>query len=78
MPAPFDLVVTRADGKTERLHQTAALWSRNGHEATIPLRGAGVKSVKAMKTAKIDSVQSDTTPIATPEDEVGHVDGGTK
>jgi hypothetical protein len=46
MPAPFDLVVTRADGKTERLHQTAAVWSRNGHEVTLPLRGVGVKSVR--------------------------------
>ena len=46
MPAPFDLIVTRADGKTERLHQTAAIWSRNGREATVPLRGAGVRSVR--------------------------------
>jgi Flp pilus assembly protein TadD len=41
-------------------------------------RLAGVKSVKAIKTAKIDNVKSDVTPIATPEDEVVHTDGGTK
>jgi len=41
-------------------------------------RLAGVKTVKPMKTAKIDTVKSDVTPIATPEDEVAHTDGGTK
>ncbi len=40
-------------------------------------RLAGVKTVKPMKTAKIDSVKSDVTPSTTPEDEVG-VDGGVK
>lgn len=41
-------------------------------------RLAGVKSVKPIKTAKIDSVKSDATPTATPEDEVAHTDGGIK
>ncbi len=41
-------------------------------------RLAGVKSVKPMQTAKIDTVKSDVTPTTTPDDEVGHVDGGTK
>ncbi|MGZ3438807.1 MAG: tetratricopeptide repeat protein [Polyangia bacterium] len=42
------------------------------------VRLAGVKSVKPMKTAKIDSVKSDVTPAPsnTDEDQV-HVDGGT-
>ncbi|HEY2747412.1 MAG TPA: tetratricopeptide repeat protein [Polyangia bacterium] len=41
-------------------------------------RLAGVKSVKPMQTAKIDTVKSDVTPTATPETEAAHVDGGTK
>lgn len=58
MPAPFDLVVTRADGKTERLHQTAAVWARNGAEATVTVRGAGVKSVRIDNLIWVDA---DTT-----------------
>ena len=41
-------------------------------------RLAGVKTIKPMQTAKIDTVKSDVTPQAIPEDEVGHTDGGTK
>lgn len=41
-------------------------------------RLAGVKTVKPMQTAKIDTVKSDVTPQAMPEDEVSHTDGGVK
>ncbi|HEU4763719.1 MAG TPA: M1 family aminopeptidase, partial [Gemmatimonadales bacterium] len=57
MVAPFDLVVTRADGKVERLHQTPAVWARDQRQATIPVRGA-VKSVQVDGGIWMDS---DTT-----------------
>jgi cytochrome c-type biogenesis protein CcmH/NrfG len=42
------------------------------------VRLAGVKSVKPMKTAKIDSVKSDVTPTVPSDGDEIHVDGGTK
>ncbi len=39
MPAPVDVVVTFADGQTERLHQTAALWRDNPTHATVAVPG---------------------------------------
>ena len=46
MFAPFDLVVTLADGSTRRLHQTSAVWQKDGAQAVIPIRGSSaVKSV---------------------------------
>jgi len=41
-------------------------------------RLAGVKTVKRINTAKADTVKSDVTPQAMPEDEVPVGDGGTK
>jgi hypothetical protein len=47
MYAPFDLIVTLADGTTQRLHQTAAVWQKNGDQVVIPVRASGaVKSVE--------------------------------
>ena len=37
MPAPVDLVVTYADGSTETLHQTPAIWRANPARATVSL-----------------------------------------
>ncbi|HEX8951460.1 MAG TPA: tetratricopeptide repeat protein, partial [Polyangia bacterium] len=41
-------------------------------------RLAGVKTVKPMKTAKIDSVKSDVTPVDEVSVDAAHPDGGTK
>jgi hypothetical protein len=39
-------VVTLADGSTRRLHQTSAVWQKDGAQAVIPIRGSSaVKSV---------------------------------
>ncbi|HET7024387.1 MAG TPA: M1 family metallopeptidase [Gemmatimonadales bacterium] len=40
MDAPFDLVVTLANGTTQRQHQTAAVWQHNGRRAVIPVHTA--------------------------------------
>jgi hypothetical protein len=47
--APFDIVVTYADGTTESFHQTPAVWEQN--QATTAV---SVKTTKAVKSAKID------------------------
>ncbi len=39
MPAPVDLVVTFAGGRSERVHQTAALWRDNPGAATVTIPG---------------------------------------
>jgi hypothetical protein len=47
MDAPFDLAVTLADGTTQRLHQTSAVWEKNSAQAVIPVRTkSAVKSVE--------------------------------
>ncbi|MGH7590312.1 MAG: M1 family peptidase, partial [Gemmatimonadales bacterium] len=59
MDAPFDLVVTLANGTTQRLHQTAAVWSRNGRRAVVPVRAS-----HAVQAVTIDGgiwVDADTT-----------------
>lgn len=42
MPAPFDVVVTFDDGKTERFHQTAEIWRDDPVAATVTVPGNGV------------------------------------
>lgn len=49
MFAPFDLVVTFADGTTRRMHQTSAVWQKDGAQAVIPVR-----SSSAVKSVEID------------------------
>jgi hypothetical protein len=49
MDAPFDLAVTLADGTTQRLHQTSAVWEKDGAKATIPVRTS-----QAVKAVAID------------------------
>jgi len=39
MPAPVDVVVTFANGSTQRLHQTAALWRNDPAHATVAVPG---------------------------------------
>ncbi|WP_121353608.1 M1 family metallopeptidase [Flavisolibacter nicotianae] len=47
MPAPFDVVVTYANGKTASFHQTPAVWQNAEKEATIKVKTTGpVRSVK--------------------------------
>jgi len=38
MPAPVDLRLTYADGSTETLHQTPAIWQANPRQATVTVR----------------------------------------
>ncbi|MGH7533766.1 MAG: M1 family peptidase, partial [Gemmatimonadales bacterium] len=59
MDAPFDLVVTLANGSTQRLHQTAAVWSRNGRRTVVPVRAS-----QPVQAVTIDGgiwVDADTT-----------------
>ncbi|MEO5800597.1 MAG: M1 family metallopeptidase, partial [Gemmatimonadales bacterium] len=49
MAAPFDLIVTRAGGAVDTLHQTSAVWRANQAEARITVKGA-----KAITSVVID------------------------
>jgi hypothetical protein len=45
-PVPVDLIVTYADGSTQSVHATSAIWERDGRKATVSVPGAkAVKSV---------------------------------
>ena len=46
MPAPVDLVVTYADGTTETVHETPAIWAPNVARATVQI--AAKKPVKSI------------------------------
>ena len=35
MPAPVDVVLTYTDGSTETIHETPAIWQRNGRRASV-------------------------------------------
>jgi hypothetical protein len=60
MDAPFDLVVTLADGTTQRLHQTAAVWQKDGAQAVIPVRtSSAVKSVEIDGGIWVDANRDD-------------------
>ncbi|MGH7582144.1 MAG: M1 family metallopeptidase [Gemmatimonadales bacterium] len=49
MDAPFDLVLTSADGSTQRVHETSAVWEHNEKEATV-----SVPTGKTLKAVDID------------------------
>ena len=49
MPAPFDVVLTFADGSTRRMHQTPAVWEKNLETATVQL-----KTGKTLRSAKLE------------------------
>ena len=46
---PFDVVVTYADGTTETLHQSPAVWQTNPKQITVAL-----PTQKAVKSVKLD------------------------
>ncbi|MBD2715102.1 hypothetical protein KBK19_08650 [Microvirga sp. STR05] len=46
-PVPIDLTVTYADGKTEKLHRTIAVWQAGNSSVTVPL--ATTKAVKRVE-----------------------------
>jgi hypothetical protein len=50
MAVPFDVVLTYADGSTERVHRTPAAWQADGRTTTVP-----VASAKALKSLTIDT-----------------------
>ena len=59
LDAPFDLVVTFADGASRRVHQTAAVWQRDGKRTSVIVPGG-----KAVRSASVDGgiwVDADTT-----------------
>ena len=39
MPAPFDLIITYADGEVKTLHQTPEIWKENLSESKIKIKG---------------------------------------
>lgn len=47
---PFDLKLTYADGSTERIHQTPAVWEKNQKNISI-----SIKTSKSIKTAELDN-----------------------
>ena len=62
MDAPFDLVVTLADGSTKRLHQTSAVWQKDGAQAVIPVRtSSAVKSVEIDGGIWVDANAADNS-----------------
>ena len=59
MDAPFDVVLTFADGSTQRTHETAAVWEHDQKQATV-----NVAAGKAVKALDIDGniwVDADTS-----------------
>ena len=59
MPAPFDLLVTYADGTKDSLHETAALWERTPASASIAVKSK--KKVSAVAVLNGIWVDADTT-----------------
>jgi aminopeptidase N len=59
MAAPFDLHVTYADGTTETVHQTPAVWQANQRVATV--RIPAKKSVKSVEITNGIWVDADGT-----------------
>jgi hypothetical protein len=59
MPAPVDLVVRYADGATETVHQTPAIWERDARRATVTLPSR--KAVKAVELQGGIWVDADST-----------------
>lgn len=49
MAAPFDLVLTYADGSTETLHQSPAVWAANQKQTTVK-----VNTKKTLQSVKIE------------------------
>jgi Peptidase family M1 domain len=58
LPAPFDLVVTYADGSVERVHSTSAVWERDLARTSVTVPGA-----QAVRSVAIDSgIWADAEP----------------
>jgi hypothetical protein len=47
---PFDLVITYADGSTERIHQTPAVWAADQSQTTVALP----KTTKKLQSIQVD------------------------
>jgi hypothetical protein len=57
---PFDLIVTYADGKQERVHKTAAIWKANQKQASVEIKGSGdVQSILVEGGIFMDAIPSD-------------------
>ena len=49
MAAPFDMMITYSDNRTDRLHQTAMVWQANQKQIVLP-----IKTSKKVKSVQID------------------------
>jgi hypothetical protein len=59
---PFELVVTYADGKQERIHKTAAIWKANQKQASIEIKASGdVQSIVVDGGIFMDAKPSDNS-----------------
>jgi hypothetical protein len=50
MAVPFDLVLEYADGTSERVHRTPAVWQADGRRTDVPVAGG-----KALRAVTIDT-----------------------
>lgn len=61
-PAPVDIVATYADGKTERFHQTPAIWQQSMSSAKVNIKtGKNIKSISLDGGIFMDSNPSDNS-----------------
>jgi archaellum component FlaG (FlaF/FlaG flagellin family) len=47
-PIPFDVVLTFADGSTQTIHKTPAIWEANQKEALVTFKAAVGKNLKSV------------------------------
>jgi hypothetical protein len=67
MAVPFDLVLTFADGSSERVHRTPAAWQADGRKTEVPVAaGKTLKSVALDTGIFVDANPGDNTWKAEP------------
>jgi hypothetical protein len=64
-PMPVDLTVTFADGSTEKIHRTIAVWQSGAQRVTVPV--AGRKAINKVTLGSLyvpDSYPTDNAWVA--------------